>query len=355
MSIQKKPYLIIPFLIEQPTWGGQYICRMKQWLNKPGMDKKKIGQSYELYDRSLLATTITSSDDERFSHLVSETIPVSHFAENRSFPLIKFTQAKGNSFQLHIKPKIKDKRWQQKAESWYYFEDGKITFGIKKGANIKQYKQTCLEIEGKMKLLSKMVVDKTMTEEGAIKEAHKFIQEKNPWQYVNVHEVKKDDIVDLSGGGLHHSWEEDVINYPQGNVLYEVQQDVMDPVCTIRAFDQGKMKEDGTIREIHIEDYFKYIDLDEKRNTLSITRNTDGTLFDNPFYILKLLDIFEKKDMESITSFHHIFVKKGLVQIVDNANNEIAIREGHSCFIPKGIKYTIESEGKSTILLTHLP
>ena len=141
MSIQKKPYLIIPHLIEQPTWGGEYICSMKGWLQKKDFKGKKIGQSYELYDKSLLSTSITSTDDPLFGAEGEATIPVSQFAEKRPFPLIKFTQAKGNSFQLHIKPDANDSKWKQKAESWYYLEDGKATFGIKKGADIEKYKK----------------------------------------------------------------------------------------------------------------------------------------------------------------------------------------------------------------------
>jgi mannose-6-phosphate isomerase class I len=354
MSLQKKPYLIIPFLIEQPTWGGEYICEKKGWLHKTGLEGKKIGQSYELYDRSLLATTITSTSDVRFGPTVEDTISISSFREERPFPLIKFTQAKGNSFQLHVKPNVTDSRWKQKAESWYYFENGKITYGIKKGIDISKYKETCIAINNTMKKISKMLEEKTISKEQAQKEAKSFIHEKNPWQFVNVHEVKRGDIVDLSGGGLHHSWEEDMVNYPMGNILYEVQQDVMDPICTIRSFDQGKFKDDGTIREIHIDDYFKYIDTDEKRNTLSIEKNKNGVLFDTDYYSLSLLSLSKSERFESSTSFHHLFVKEGKIVVSDMSGNTTNVEQGHSCFIPKGLIYMIEPKADSEILLTFL-
>lgn len=350
----KKPYLIIPFLVEQPTWGGEYICEKKGWLHKEGLMGKKVGQSYELYDRSLLATTITSSSDPLFGPEVQDSIPISHFAEERPFPLIKFTQAKGNSFQLHAKPESRGPYWQPKAESWYYFENGKITFGIKKGADIAEYKTTCFEIEKKMKELSHKVINNNLSLKEAKEEALIFIKEKNPWQFVNVHEVKKRDIVDLSGGGLHHSWEEDIEACPMGNVLYEVQQDVMDPVCTIRSFDQGKFKEDGSIREIHIGDYFKYIDLDEKRNTLTVKENMDGVLFNTPYYSLSLFSFTKKSIMESSTSFHHLFVQEGEVVITDSLGNGLTVGQGHSCFVPQGITYEINPKIPSEILLTFL-
>jgi len=350
----KKPYLVIPFLVEQPTWGGSYICEKKGWLNKEELMGKKFGQSYELYDRSLLATTITSSADPLFGPTIQNTAPISYFVEGKPFPLIKFTQAKGNSFQLHIKPEIKDKRWQQKAESWYYFEDGKITYGIKKGIRIDEYKKTCEAINDEMKKLSDMIVGGMITKEKAKGKAISYIKEKNPWQFVNVCEVKKGDIVDLSGGGLHHSWEEDSINYPLGNVLYEVQQDIMDPVCTIRSFDQGKFKEDGSIREIHIDDYFRYIDLDEKRNTLTIEKNKEGVLFNTPRYSLSLFSISKKEVMESATSFHHLFIKEGEIDVLDSLGNMVIVGEGHSCFVPQGVSYEINPKIHSEILLTFL-
>jgi len=354
MALQKKPYLIIPFLVEQPTWGGDYICEKKGWLHKPGLEGKKIGQSYELYDKSLLATNITSSSDPLFGPQVEESFPVSYFGDEKALPLIKFTQAKGNSFQLHIKPEMKDARWKQKAESWYYFENGKITFGVKKGINIQKYKETCVAINETIKKLSEMIIEQSLSREQAQKEANAFIKEKNPWQFVNVHEVKKGDIVDLSGGGLHHSWEEDIEGYPMGNVLYEVQQDVMDLVCTIRSFDQGKFKEDGSIREIHIDDYFKYIDLDEKRNTLAVKENEDGALFDTPYYSLSLFTISKKQAMESSTSFHHLFIQEGEVTITDSIGNEVTVGQGHSCFMPQGITYEINPKIQSEVLLTFL-
>ena len=352
MSIQKKPYLVVPFLVEQPTWGGEYICEKKGWLNKEGLIGKKFGQSYELYSKSLLATSIQTSDDPLFSPKVTDTVSISSFIEDKSFPLIKFTQAKGNSFQLHIKPGVGDPFWQPKAESWYYFEDGKITFGIKKGADLTMYKEMCFSIDNKMKKLSRMVIDKIITIVHAEQEAKKFIQEKNPWQYVNIHEIQKGDVVDLSGGGLHHSWEEDNEKLPLGNVLLEVQQDEMDPVSTIRSFDQGKFLKDGTIREINIETYFKYLDISEERNTLK-TQQNDLLLFNTSYYSLNKINIEKKIDMKSETSFHHIFVKEGSIT-VGSENGEIFVSHGHSCFIPKGITYTINATEKSEVLQTYI-
>ncbi|MCX6732118.1 MAG: hypothetical protein NTV98_01095 [Candidatus Roizmanbacteria bacterium] len=352
MTLQKKPYLIIPYLIEQPTWGGDYICEKKGWLNKAGLVGKKIGQSYELYSKSLLATTITSTTDPLFSPEIKDVAPISVFTEERPFPLIKFTQAKGNSFQLHVKPGVNDPFWHQKAESWYYFENGKISFGIKKGADMKKYRETCIQIDDTMKNLSKLVISSSLTISKAEEQAKSYIAEKNPWQFVNVHEVKSGDIVDLSGGGLHHSWEEDKEKYPLGNIVFEVQQDEMDPVSTIRSFDQGKFLKDGTVREIQVDTYFKYVDVDIERNTLK-TQQHDSVLFNTPYYVLKKIIITDKQEMETKESFHHLFVKEGSAT-VKSKEGEVYITQGHSCFIPKGINYTIEASEKCELLQTSL-
>jgi len=354
MAAQKKPYLIVPFLVEQPTWGGTYICEKKGWLQRKELENKKIGQSYELYNKSFLTSTILSSDDPRFYPEVKDVIPISLFIETRPFPLIKFTQAKGNSFQLHVRPETQGTYWRPKAESWYFFEEGKMTFGVKKGIQIEEYKKSCHIINNKMKELSTLVTQKKLDSISARKRAREYVLSQNPWQYVNVHFTKKGDVIDLSGGGIHHSWEEDNITCPLGNIVYEVQQDVIDSVCTIRSFDQGKIKEDGTNREMQIDDYFKYIDLDEERNTLSNKKNKDGTLFNTPFYSLTSITVAINKEMESATSFHHLFVKEGKIVVVDQNRNEICVGEGHSCFIPMGVRYLIKPKMYSEVLLTYL-
>ena len=349
MTIEKRPYLIIPYLIEQPTWGGEYICKKKGWLEKQQLKGKKIGQSYELYSKTLLAANVTSSIDNGFFIDTKNTIPVSLFREDKPFPLIKFTQAKGNSFQLHIPQGVTDSHWHPKAESWYFFEKGKITFGIKQGKNMSQYKEVCLLIDAEMKRLSEEIRKNNITREQAEEESRSFIKKQNPWQFVNVHETNKGDSIDLSGGGIHHSWEEDK-NNELGNIVFEVQQDEMDPVSTMRSFDQGKFLTDGTVRELQIEDYFKYLDTREEKNILKIQQN-DTVIFNTPFYTLKKLFGEKRKEMETTQSFHHLFVKEGAAS-VRSKNGGVYISQGHSCFIPNKVHYTIEMLEKSELLQT---
>ncbi len=349
MDIFKKPYLIIPKLIEQPTWGGRYILEMKKWEKGPEFKDSKIGQSYELYGKSKLSQA-TSSDyikDE------TNTLSISEFKEKRPFPLIKFTQARGNSFQLHIKKTQQSAQWESKAESWFFLEKGKITLGIKKNTDVKKYEEACLSIDKRMKELSVSVKKKQLAPDEARRIASSYVKEKNPWQYVNVFETKKGDSIDLSAGGIHHSWEEDEL-HPLGNIVYEVQQDVDDSRSTLRSFDQGKIANNGDIRDITIKDYFTFLDSNEKSNTFALQKKDSVHLFNTPYYCLDHLFTEKEERGETASSFHHLFVVDGEVCICSDGNS-ILVKKGHSCFIPQGITYTIKTREKAELLKTFLP
>ncbi|KKP87128.1 MAG: hypothetical protein UR89_C0006G0004 [Candidatus Roizmanbacteria bacterium GW2011_GWA2_35_8] len=375
MKLSKKPYLIIPKLIEQPTWGGRYILGIKNWCDNPIFKNKKIGQSYELFSRSKLLLKINNTSDKIFlpelgdpnTDRVFNKLPYKKNIDYitlkdatdlfNKIPLIKINQSNGNSFQLHIRPGFSAKRWLPKAESWYYLKDGLITFGLKKNININEYKKTCVEIEKKMKDLSKKIKDKSMTIEEGNKTAKEFIKTKNPWKFVNIYHVKKDTVVDASYGGIHHSWEEDIAKYPDGNVNFEIQQDVMDPVSTIRSFDKGKFKKDGSIREIHIDDYFKYLDTNPDHNDIKkMTPIKNGNRYlTTKHYRLDVLKVSGEIEDKTNKSFVHLFIRKGSVEVKTD-EGQVKMTKGHSCFISeKTLNYKIKSlDGESIILKTFI-
>lgn len=370
MHKKRRPYLIIPKLIEQPTWGGSYIAKMKGWSGMKDFSGKRIGQSYEFFSGTKLLLNITSSNDMNFIgelgspdtpevfnktgyEIEKDYIPVSEvtgLAEKIS--LIKLTQSNGNSFQLHIKKGIPDSRWQPKPETWYYFEDGLVTFGIKKGISIGDYKNACKTIESEMKKLSDLVKNKKMDLADAQQKANQLIAKINPWQYVNSHVVKKGSIVDPSLGGIHHSWEEDREKYPLGNVLYEIQKDTMDPVSTIRSFDKGKFKSDGSIRGLDIDDYFKYLDTEPDHNDISkmAPQKKGDSLIKTSDYSLDLLEIEKETVQETRGSFAHLFVRDGVVEVRAD-DGTVTLSAGHSCFIPENVlTYSIMPKGKAIVL-----
>jgi mannose-6-phosphate isomerase class I len=213
-----------------------------------------------------------------------------------------------------------------------------------------------VNIAEKMRELSSQIQSGSISLENARKEAAEFIKLKNPWQYVNRFEMKQYDLLDLSRGGVHHSWEEYKEKYPLGNIVYEVQLDVMDENCTIRSFDQGKIKDDGTIREIHIDDYFQFLDSSEDANDIKkLTRTGEGErLLQTSYYSLDRLEVQSSKRQVITDSFEHVFIQSGEVTVSTN-DVSLTVPEGHSCFIPYGVgEYTIEPKRNSVVLKTYI-
>jgi mannose-6-phosphate isomerase class I len=223
---------------------------------------------------------------------------------------------------------------------------------MKKGISLEEYKQACVLINETMKQWSQEIISGQLSLDEAKIRAKEFIQKVNPWQYVNVMDVKKGQLVDLSMGGVHHSWEEDKANHPLGNVVYEVQRDVMDPQCTIRSFDQGKFKSDGSIREIHIEDYFKYLDADPAANDINnLKRERVGnSLLKTPYYSMNIIECENAYNGKTNGAFCHLFVHQGNATIT-TTEGSVHITQGHSCFVPAAAEsYTITT-GIKTVLL----
>lgn len=386
----KKPYLIIPKLIHQPTWGGKYIVETKNLNYLPFLSQYSIGQSYELFSDTKLLTNITDSIDKRFCPEIGfadkPDIVEEYFnLENDDFInisdiilgneemvlgkkvvekyhkmplLIKVTQAKGNSYQLHVKENANDSRWRPKPESWYYFEPGLLTCGIRSGISVKEYEVTCRLVDNEMHRISNEIKNgKISVEEGRLI-AKEFIQKNNPARFVNLVEAQKYDIYDMSVGGLHHSWEEDGVKFPQGNIVYEVQQDQMDPVSTVRCFDQGKIKDDGSIREINIDDYFKYLDITSETNDLNrIRKRPEGvTALSTEYYAMDVIKVEGQKKLEKAESFIHLYVREGDVT-VETQEGSVHLTTGYSCFVSQiASDVTIKADKPNSVVLkTYIP
>lgn len=400
-KLNNKIFLIVPKLIEQSTWGGRYILQTKEWIDKKLFKDLKIGQSYELFSETKLRADINSSQDRLFTGELgyamepdkifyrgdkTKLIPIKRLIEKdpkdilgekvlkkhggKLKILIKFTQARGNSFQIHVREKDESQKWRFKPESWYYFEPGLLTLGVKKDIDWNKYKKCCLEINEKMKKLSKQIKTNKINLESVKQKVKQIVKKYNPWQYVNIVKTKKDELIDLSYGGLHHSWEEDAQRYPLGNILYELCLDVMDPISVLRCFDKGKVEKDGSLRRLNINDYFQYIDRSEKINNPEHHRIKPKILFKKDdvkieallrtkYYSLDKISLKSKYCGEHAKlngSFHHLFVKTGRVNILYN-QSRLSLTKGHSCFIPNSIKqYTIncKSKIKSEVLKTYI-
>ena len=372
---QLRPYLVIPKLIEQPTWGGTYIAESKKWQNAQNVAGKKIGQSYELYDKSNLSLLI-SSQDPQFQGEIADTKSVEQQSVvpnsvalsalisqdavavlgkrivraygSTMHLLLKFTQALGNSFQLHVPDGVKNDRWKPKPESWYYFEPGIITCGIKTGVSWESYQGAVTKLDKEMQLVAARVREGSLSYEEASEIIGQLVKDANPWQYVNVVRVEKGTLIDLSPCGIHHSWEEDLASIPLGNVLYEIQLNVMDNVATLRSFDKGKMSKDGTLRPLQIAEYFTYADRSPEANDpkthmrqAKSVAKTDAYMHDlileSKYYSMDRVS-FTKPGAtfdSTMDTFRHIFVRAGAVVVTAN-ELPVTVTAGHSVFIPAG-------------------
>ena len=383
----RRPYLLVPKLIQQLTWGGDYVVKTKGLENDKNINKFRIGQSYELFSGTKLLLGNENIEREAevgfaekeatvdgifsleqgtnyidLNELVvaspEEVLGKKIFEKYGKMPLlIKLTQAKGNSFQLHIKPGVKHERWVPKSESWYYFEKGKLTCGIKRGIPMTDYKNACVEIDRYMQDLGQEVINGKETVEEVREKAKMFIAKIDPWQFVQTKYAEAGEVFDMSAGGLHHSWEED-LELPAGNILYEVQEDRMDPISTVRAFDQGKINGDGTMREINIEDYFQLLDTSQELNErgFEAKRTNENNVFTTADYAMDVLTIRGGKEEELGGSFGHFFVKEGGVMI-EGGEGRVKLSKGASCFVPEivgNIKIKSETE-ESVILKTYIP
>lgn len=391
MNSTIKPYLIIPNLIVQPTWGGDYIAKFKN-LSHSVIDGKKIGQSYELYENTNLSTKTSSKKTPSFEIGNAETPQQTKVFEEikplnikdlisinpaavlgrksikvhgeKMGVLIKFTQAKGNSYQLHVKED--NVKWRTKPESWYYFEPGCVTLGVKPGISWDNYQADCHIINDLATFLSYGIKKGNIPVEEARNQLSQKITEINIAQYVNYLEIAKNQAIDLSPCGVHHSWEEDEEKYTQGNILYEVQKNTFDPVSTIRNFDKGKINSDGSIRPLQIGDYFKYVDRSKTANDPSTylkkievvdsgKNYSIQQIFTNRNYQTQKIeysDTLETPHTKTFDTFHHLFAKEG--DFVLSANSvEIEVTKGHAVFIPANTgQYKLSTSNSTTILKT---
>ena len=356
-------------LIEQPSWGGRYIIDLKGLSDAPEWAGKKVGQSYEMAKTSTLIDPRTDAS-RSLQDLIAEDAAgllgqpvVDKFGTDLSL-LIKLTQAKGNSYQVHLSGDGELKHWKPKPEAWFYLGPGLFTFGLKKGTSFEAFSRVLNTIDDEMQRLSQEVKSGRRTVEDARAQAKQRIQTLDPYAYINVIEAKTDDIVDLTAGGIHHSWEEDNARFPEGNLVYEVQVDVQDEYCSMRGFDKGKFLDDGGLRPTHVHDYLATINPDDYHNDLAhhirqpqLISETDTVkaeaLFRTPYFNLDRLTLAAgAASAQSLAlGFHHLFIFQGEVKIGD-----VTLSQGQSYFVPAGLgEYALEAASDAVVLKTYLP
>src|SRR5581483_1895457 len=107
----KRPYLVVPKLIEQPTWGGQYIAKAKGWQHLKDLDTLKIGQSYELFSGSNLSLLDSTLDAEFFGEITNRDAAETPTKPDNTISLELLTKSSpeeilGKEVVAHRGPKI---------------------------------------------------------------------------------------------------------------------------------------------------------------------------------------------------------------------------------------------------------
>ncbi|MBV9850742.1 MAG: hypothetical protein JO250_13800, partial [Armatimonadetes bacterium] len=279
--------------------------------------------------------------------------------------LIKLTQAKGNSFQVHLPEGKQRGHWEPKPEAWFYLAPGLYTFGLKAGTSFEAYSRVLHAIDDEMHRLSEQVKAGKRPVEDARAQAKQRIQTLDPYAYVNVVEAQTDDVVDLTAGGIHHSWEEDDARFPDGNLVYEVQIDVPDDRCSMRGFDKGKFLDDGGVRPTHVADYLGTIEQDPAHNDLSrhirkpeVIAEARGvkveSIFRTPYFSMDRLSLAAGESLPQplADGFHHLFLHAGTATV-----GGATLEQGRSYVLPAALgEYTLQAGDKDVVILkTFLP
>ena len=369
-NITQGPWQVQDALIEQPSWGGRYIVDLKGLSEDPQWKDKKVGQSYEMARAAKLIdpdsgavrplAELIAADPAGF---LGQRV-VDKFGPDLSL-LIKLTQAKGNSFQVHLPEGKTLGHWVPKPEAWFYLAPGLYTFGLKPGTDFEAYSRVLHTLDDDMGRLSREVEAGRFGVDEARAQAQQRIHALDPFAYINLVEAQTDDVIDLTAGGIHHSWEQDDARFPDGNLVYEVQMDVPDDQCSMRGFDKGKFLDDGGVRPTHVADYLATINPDPDHNTLSrhlrkpqVIADASGgkteSLFRTAHFNTDRLTVSASASLpQSLEDgFHHLFVHAG-----EAAVGGRTLAQGRSYVLPAALgAYTIEAGPKDVVLLkTYLP
>jgi len=107
------------------------------------------------------------------------------------------------------------------------------------------------------------------------------------------------------------------------------------------------------VRDIHIHDYFQYIDTNEENNKLRSVKPNKNNLLYTAHYCLDALVLSLALNRKVEEPFHHLFVRSGEI-IVSGGGVKLHVGQGHSCFVPEGCSYTVESlRGETRALVAY--
>ncbi|NVJ88689.1 MAG: class I mannose-6-phosphate isomerase [Flavobacteriaceae bacterium] len=313
-------------ILKEKIWGGE---KLVQLLHKKS-EKKNIGESWEISDveedtsivinGNLKGRSLKSLMNEFNSQLIGKE-NYKNFGEK--FPLlIKFIDAKEKlSIQLHPNDELAKKRHNSfgKTEMWYVMQADKnanLIVGFQKDVTQKEYLNH--------------LKNKTLTD------------------ILNIDKVNKGDVYFIPAGRVH--------TIGAGVMLAEIQQT---SDITYRVYDWDRPNEDGTYRELHIEEALDAIDykaLNEYKTKYKLKENHSSKVVSCPYFTTNILPIKGEVsvDHSHIDSFVIYMSVEGSAEFIYNNESE-NLQIGETILVPACIKnFTIKSTTNSKLLEVYI-
>ena len=415
----EEPFSCEALIIEQPTWGGTAILEKKGLSDDPAWRGKKVGQAFENHAWLPVHTpdgwTVSILD---VSLVLGELFlgPVAWRTVPAMGQLRKDTEAYGNSFQLHLsEPKwiVRGGRPAlliPKSEAMRYLDQpGLLSCGVKcrTEAEWRDYERRLRNIDAGMSKLSSGILSGGLSLAEAKQQARQLMLDNNPYLWVHLLIPQPEVVVDFSTPRRHHNWEENNdasrelfaaagidLARLQGlcvNKLDEIQIGLyvdlagtaikQEPISlagfaglslirkrervivltddnsSIRGFDKGKFKADGTVRPLDVDTYFDHIDRRPEVNIPDqaivkpkVRQLAEGTIrrydFDTGLYAFTVLETskpnpersfrqsFHGRFTSATDSYHHIYADEGPVLITfESGHAPVAVSKGYSVFL----------------------
>lgn len=320
-----RPYIVVPTLIPQPTWDGDYIASHKRIKELIG--NLNIGQSYELFSGSFLSSRRSSTHLPSL-HLADgndpTTIPKAIVANDQLISLqdlinidpkavlgqkamdgysyqmnlvIQITQSKSIKFQLP-EPNPTSQR-SSNPKACLFLEPGRLT----SGANLEKFQND---------LTAK-------TDNQSISSRFKTIN------------ISKNQVADFSKVSLNFA-RNDRNFLPDGNVMFMLEANLFDATAhPVRSDDPI------TDKECQKHSYSFATDLKKSKIHKRSSTQTIKSHLTTPYYRLDewiFSSPLSNKFTTTTDCFQHLFVRSGRVEFASHDGTRLEISQGFGVFVP---------------------
>jgi mannose-6-phosphate isomerase len=321
------PLKLKPVFLEK-IWGGGNLNRMFPGKDVPA--DANIGESWELTVREDHASVIANGPlaGRSLLELIEESgeefAGASALEAGRGrFPLLyKFLDANTLlSVQVHPDDEyaLEHNNDLGKMEAWYILsarDEARIVKGMKNGYGKEEF--------------------------GA------FLEEEKLEECLNMFSVKQGDLVFLAPRTLH--------TLGNGLVIFEIQQS---SDVTLRAYDWGRVGDDGKPRELHKEQVFDVADFSPPETDTEKIERPEGddyrvTLVDCTYFILEEVQAVSPF---SVSAPDDKFVALTVIEGASTmtGTEPETLMPGETCMIPPGLQAGIAPEERTKLLVSYVP